>query len=412
MIPFLTRAPLGAIAAQFGTPFYLYDAPAMVANARELRAALPGSVDLLYCVKANANRAVIELLGRETQGLDVSSGGELAFVTSLGFPGENISFAGPGKRPEELRLAVRAGCSISVESPLELARIVDVAREEGRRARIAVRVNPSQTSKAFAMRMGGHASAFGVPEEDMLAVVRRALDAPEVEVAGLHVFAGTQCLEPAALAENARQTLELAAHMMAETGAALTHVNLGGGLGVPYFAGQPDLTPSEAGKALTPVLEAVRLQDARFSSMRFVLELGRFLTGRFGIYVARVLDVKETRGKRIVVLDGGMNHVFPATGNFGQLVKKNYPIVNLTRDGDATPQEVVGPLCTPIDSLARELAIPTPEVGDLIGFLHVGAYSFAASPLLFLGHPTPPELLWDGTDTRLVRRSFTMDHFA
>ncbi len=146
--------------------------------------------------------------------------------------------------------------------------------------------------------------------------------------------------------------------------------------------------------------------------MRFVLELGRFLTGRFGVYVARVNDVKETRGKRIVVLDGGMNHVFPATGNFGQLVKKNYPIVNLTREGEPCLQDVVGPLCTPIDSLARELPLPRTEIGDLIAFLHVGAYSYAASPLLFLGHATPPELLWDGTATRIVRPSFAMDHFA
>jgi diaminopimelate decarboxylase len=412
VIPFRTAAPLADIAAKHGTPFYLYDGPAMLAHARALRGVLPPYVDLLYCVKANANRALVELFGKETHGLDVSSGGELAFVRGLGFPGEGISFAGPGKRAEELRLAVRAGASISVESPLELERLVAIAAEENRTARVSIRVNPKSTSKSFAMRMGGHASAFGVPEEDALPVVRRAMEAPGVALQGLHVFAGTQCLEAHVLAENAKQTLDLAAELMGATGARFDHVNLGGGFGVPYFEGQPDLDPREAGRALGLALEERRLQDARFAAMRFVLELGRFFVGRFGVYVARVNDVKETRGKRIVILDGGMNHVFPATGNFGQLVKKNYPIVNLSREGEPCPQDVVGPLCTPIDSLARELALPAAEVGDLIGFLHVGAYSYAASPLLFLGHPTPPELLWDGAEARVVRPSFTMGHFA
>jgi diaminopimelate decarboxylase len=412
VIPFRTAAPLADIAAKYGTPFYLYDGPAMIAHTRALRAVLPPYVDLLYCVKANANRAVVELLGKETQGLDVSSGGELAFVRGLGFPGEGISFAGPGKRAEELRLAVRAGASVSIESPLELERVIAIAAEEGRTARVSVRVNPKSTSKSFGMRMGGQASAFGVAEEDAAPVLRRAMEARGVALEGLHVFAGTQCLEAQALADNARQTLDLAAELMGSTGARFDHVNLGGGFGVPYFEGQPDLDPREAGRAVGLALEERRVQDARFAPMRFVLELGRFLVGRFGVYVASVNDVKETRGKRIVVLDGGMNHVFPATGNFGQLVKKNYPIVNLSRDGEPCPQEVVGPLCTPIDSLARELALPAAEVGDLMAFLHVGAYSYAASPLLFLGHPTPPELLWDGSEARVARPSFTMGHFA
>jgi diaminopimelate decarboxylase len=412
MIAFRTGAPIADLAATHGTPFYVYDAQAIVAQARALRASLPPHVDLLYCVKANANRALVTLLGPEVQGLDVSSGGELAFVRSLGFSGACVSFAGPGKGVPELRLAIREGASISVESPTELERLITLAAEEGRTARVALRVNPKSTSKSFGMRMGGHASAFGVPEEDAVPVLRRALDAPGIALEGFHVFAGTQCLEAAALAENARQTLDLAAELMSATGAAFKHVNLGGGFGVPYFEGQPDLDPAEAGRAVAAVIEERRMQDARFSSMRFVLELGRFLIGRFGAYVARVVDVKETRGKRIVVLDGGMNHVFPATGNFGQLVKKNYPIVNLSREGAPVAQDVVGPLCTPIDSLARELPLPAAEIGDLIAFLHVGAYSYAASPLLFLGHPTPPELLWDGASATVVRPSFAMGHFA
>ena len=412
MIPFLTDAPLEELAARIDAPFYLYDGPAMVAHARELRAALPSCVDLLYCVKANANRSLVELLVPEVQGLDVSSGGELAFMRGLGIPGPFMSFAGPGKSLPELRLAIRERASISVESETELHRIVSVASQQGTKASIAIRVNPKHTSKLFGMRMGGQASAFGVPEEDAAAVVRQAMASPHIDLDGLHVFAGTQCLEASALAENARQTLDLAAALMTETGASFRHVNLGGGFGVPYFEGQPDLAPEVGGAAIAGVLEDRRLQDTRFSQMRFVLELGRFFVGRFGAYVARVIDVKETRGKRIVVLDGGMNHVFPATGNFGQLVKKNYPIVNLSRVDDPCLQDVVGPLCTPIDSLAREAVLPRCRIGDAIAFLHVGAYSYAASPLLFLGHPTPQELLWNGVDARVVRPSFTMGHFA
>jgi diaminopimelate decarboxylase len=237
--------------------------------------------------------------------------------------------------------------------------------------------------------------------DSMARAVKIARAEPNVRLAGIHVFAGTQCLEASAILENLRGTLEIARRLCDEHDVSPEYVNLGGGFGIPYFAGQDAIDVDALSRGVGEELKKFRAAQPRFGKTRFILELGRFMIGMFGAYVARVTEIKETRGKRYVILDGGMNHCFPATGNFGQLVKKNYPVRNLTRGGaqelegeaDGPAQEVCGPLCTPMDSMARAVKIARAEPGDLIAFLHSGAYSYAASPLLFLSHDTPLELV-------------------
>jgi diaminopimelate decarboxylase len=389
------------LARAHGTPYYLYDLDAALAHLASLRASLPSSVDLFYCVKANGNRKVLEAFKPHVAGLDLSSAGELDMAIAAGYDPKRASLAGPGKTHEELERAVRGGCGIiSLESVAELGRLGKVARAEGKRQDVTLRINPMETPKEFAMRMGGGASQFGVPEEEASAALDAVLAEPGVRLVGIHIYAGTQCLEERALVDNMKGSLEIIARIAEEKKLEPEVVNLGGGFGIPYFTGQAAVDTVSLGRAIGDHLETWRASHPRFAKARFIFELGRFLIGRYGAYVARVTEIKETRGKRFVILDGGMHHCFPATGNFGQLVKKNYPVRNLTRGGetelessDNAPQELCGPLCTPMDSMARAVRIAKAEPGDLIGFFASGAYSFAASPLLFLSHDTPLELL-------------------
>jgi diaminopimelate decarboxylase len=387
-----------ALAERYGTPLYLYDLDAATAHLLRLRAALPGFVDVYYCVKANPNRAVLEAFRPHVAGSDISSAGELELGVAAGYAAGAMSLAGPGKTDEELRRAVGAGLGLlSLESVAELARAARAAAALGRRQPVTVRINPAATPRGFAMRMGGGASQFGVAEEDAPAALDAVLAEPRVKLCGLHVYAGTQCLEPGAILDGARATLAIVRRLTASHDLSPAVVNLGGGFGIPYFEGQEGLALEPLARDLGALLVAAREAEPRLAATRFVLELGRYLIGPFGVYVTRVTEVKKTRGKRFVILDGGMHHCFPATGNFGQLVKKNYPVANLSRGGGASePQELCGPLCTPLDSMARAAPMPRAEPGDLIGIFSCGAYALSASPVLFLGHDTPAELIRSG----------------
>lgn len=384
-----------------GTPYYLYDLDAALAHLGVLRSHLPSEVDVFYCVKANGNRRVLEAFRENVAGLDLSSAGELDMAIAAGYDPKRMSIAGPGKTTEDLERCVKGGVGIiSLESMAELDRLAKVAKEKNVVQGVTLRINPAETPKEFAMRMGGGASQFGVPEEEASAALDKVLATENVKLLGLHIYAGTQCLEERALVDNMIGSLTIAGRLAEEKNLTPEFMNLGGGFGIPYFTGQKAVDTASLARAIGGKLSEWRAQNPRFAKTRFIFELGRFLIGRFGVYVARVTEIKETRGKRFVILDGGMHHCFPATGNFGQLVKKNYPVKNLSRGGDAdleseanAPQEVCGPLCTPMDSMARGVRIPKAEPGDLVGFFASGAYSFAASPLLFLSHDTPIELL-------------------
>jgi len=400
-----SKLDLEAIAKEHKTPLYVYDMDAAIAQARALRAALPSCIDLLYCAKANANKAVLSGFIPHVSGLDISSAGELDLAVAVGWKPSVMSFAGPGKSEDELERAISAGVHvISVESPTELRRASAIATRLGKEQSITLRVNPMSAPKEFPMKMGGLPSQFGVPEEQADEVMAEALRTKGIRVVGVHVFSGTNCLEPRAIVDNAQGTLAIASRLAEAHDLHPEIVNLGGGFGVPYFPGQEPMDVAALGKAVGDAVSAFREQNPRFAKTRFLLELGRFMVAEFGVYVTRVLDVKETRGKRFAILDGGMHHCFPATGNFGQVIKKNFPVANASRPGEKTePHEIVGPLCTPIDSMARALELARAEIGDLVVFDRCGAYSYAASPLLFLSHDTPPELVLQDGRITLVR---------
>ena len=398
--------PIGLLAERYGTPLYVYDAQVLDRQWRLLRGALPAEFTIAYSVKANPNPAILEYFLARHCDLEIASAGEFHASLRAGCPPGRIFFAGPGKTDAELELVLKDGIGeIHAESMGEIARIIAIADRLAVRAPVAVRVNPGATAQGGAMRMGGKPAPFGIDEEALDPALELLLSTPTIEVRGVHLFAGTQILDYAVLVAQYRKGLEIAERVARRLGHPLATVDFGGGLGIPYFEGEQELDIGRLGAELGQLMTNVRPQQA-FSGTRFVVEPGRYLVGEAGIYVARVIDVKVSRGKRFLILDGGMNHHLAASGNLGQVIKRNFPIAVLNRLDDASrePVDVVGPLCTPLDTLARDIRLPAARVGDLVGIFQSGAYGRTASPVLFLSHPTPPEVLVDAGTDRLIRR--------
>lgn len=370
--------------AEHGSPLFVYD-PAIVADrVRAFRASFP-AVDLHYAIKANPHPALLQAVAPLVDGLDVASAGELDKALRVK-PAGAISFAGPGKRDAELEAAITAGATLNVESEGEAARALAIGGRLGTAPRLAVRVNPDMELKGSGMKMGGRPSPFGVDAERAAALVR-AIVAGGGDWRGFHIFAGSQALDSQALIETQAATLALAERLSDEAGHMPPLVNLGGGFGIPHFAGDTPIDLAAIGAALGDALSRTRL------SSTFAIELGRWLVGESGVYLTRVIDRKESRGETFLVVDGGLHHQLAASGNFGTVVRRNYPVAVTHRMAEAGDEEVsvVGCLCTPLDRLADKVALPHADVGDTIAIFIAGAYGATASPGLFLGHPPAVE---------------------
>lgn len=383
---------LARLAERVGaTPFYAYDRALVVARMAALRSLLPQEIKLHYSIKANPMPAVVGLMAGLADGLDVASGGELATALDTGFDPEHISFAGPGKSTPELRRAIASGVCLNAESLGEIVRIAEQAEALGIAPRVVLRVNPDFELKSSGMRMSGGAKPFGIDAEkipDALAQLR----AFGIDPLGLHIFSGSQSLRAEAIVEAHARSFELALRLADDCALAPRMLNLGAGFGIPYFPGEAalDLTPVVNG--LAEWLPRVR---ASLGDVRVSLESGRYLVGEAGVYVARVIDRKESRGQVFLVTDGGLHHHLAASGNFGQVIRKNYPLAIGNRMGSAERETVtvVGPLCTPLDVLGERMELPVAREGDLVVVFQSGAYGLTASPTAFLGHPAPLEVL-------------------
>ncbi|NEX21019.1 pyridoxal-dependent decarboxylase, exosortase A system-associated [Thiorhodococcus mannitoliphagus] len=374
------------------TPFYAYDRALISARIAQLRQAMPDQIHLHYAIKANPMPAVVQHLAGLVDGFDVASGGELKTVLDTPMPPNQISFAGPAKSPIELRQAIAAGIVINLESERELLAAVQAGEALGIRPKVAVRVNPDFELKSSGMKMSGGPKQFGIDAEQVPAVLGR-MKTMDLEFIGFHIFSGSQNLRAEAISEAQEKTLELAMRLALEAPAPVRALNLGGGFGIPYFPGEQPLDLAAVGARLSELLPAARhaLPDTEL-----IIELGRFIIGEAGVYVCRVVERKLSRGQVFLVTDGGLHHHLAASGNFGQVIRKNYPVLvaNRVESGDEPETaSVVGPLCTPLDLLADKMLLGHAREGDLIAVMQSGAYGLTASPTAFLGHPPPVEVL-------------------
>lgn len=397
--------PLTALAERFGTPLFVYDAALLRRAYRELAGAVAGFAAVDYSVKANPNPAVIRVFREEGAGAEIASGAEFDAAVTAGVPPERILFAGPGKSAADLDRVIAGGIGeIHLENREEMLRVAAAAERHGATVRVALRINPGATAQGGAMRMGGKPSPFGFDEEGMDAAVAAVEAQGRLRLVGLHLFAGTQGLKAETLLGQWAYGLRLAAQIARQIGRPLETIDLGGGLGIPYFSGDAPLDLAAIRAGLPPLIETVRA-DPLLAKARVVLEPGRYLAGPAGVYVARVLAVKESRGHRFVITDGGMHHHLAASGNLGQIVKRDFPVVAVGQaKGEGTaPCIVSGPLCTPLDVLARAALLPPLAEGDLVAVLQSGAYGLTASPTGFLSHPVPAEVLVDGSCAEMIR---------
>ncbi|MEQ1498315.1 MAG: pyridoxal-dependent decarboxylase, exosortase A system-associated [Novosphingobium sp.] len=379
------------VAEAGSTPLFVYSAERIRRRVGELLHALPPSVALHYAVKANPYMPVLQLMSELVDGFDIASAGELGLAMAAGVDPARISFAGPGKRTAELEAAIAAGVTLNLESEGEAVRALEAGDRLGITPRLAIRVNPPFDLKGSGMKMGGGAKPFGVDAECVPAMARAVISSG-AEWRGFHIFAGSQALSADAIIDAQAQALALAGDLAEQTGVALPHCNLGGGFGIPYFPGDEPIDLVKIGEALSTALEqrAEVLQNTQFC-----VELGRYLVGEAGVYLTEIVDRKRSHEELFLVVDGGLHHQLAASGNFGTVVRRNYPVAIASRMDEAADEvaSVVGCLCTPLDRLAEKGQFPRADVGDLVAVFCAGAYGASASPAQFLGHGPAKEML-------------------
>ncbi|ARQ68470.1 type III PLP-dependent enzyme [Streptomyces marincola] len=394
--------PVSRIAAEFGTPLYLYDADVLRSGYQRLRAALHPAVDIFLSLKANPNVSVCGYLGSLGAGAEISSMTELLTVRRAGIDPRNVIFLGPGKTRAELEACVQAGLyAIVCESLDEVRQVDEIAAAADRDVPVMLRVNPDFSARGTGLTMGGKPRQFGV-DVAQLRGARAALSGlRRVRVRGIHAYLGTRFLKAEDIVGNTEQVLATAAGLADDLRIPLDTVDFGGGFGVAYFDNEKDLdiesTVAGINAAVEPFVRA-------HPGVRLINELGRYLTAWCGTYVVRVLYVKESQGERFAIADGGTNHHMAAVG-VGSFVKRNFPLRSLTRHTDEPTGKytVTGPLCTPNDVIGKKVLLPEVAAGDLLGVERSGAYGPSASPGHFLSHGFPAEVMVLNGEAHLIR---------
>ena len=373
------------------TPFYAHDRQKISERIALLRQHLPEGILLHYAMKANPMPALVQHVAGLVDGMDVASAGEMRVALDTVLPPDSISFAGPGKKEHELRSAIAAGVMLNLESAREMEAVAQLGASLGIRPKVAIRINPDFELKSSGMKMGGGPQPFGIDAECVPDVLRR-LAMLGLDFMGFHIFSGSQNLNAAALQEAHAKSLQLGIRLAEYVPSPPRWLNIGGGFGVPYFPGERALDLAAVGENLQRLMPEVQRQ---LPDARIAIELGRYIVAEAGIYVCRVLERKISRGQVFLITDGGLHHHLAASGNFGQVIRKNYPVIigNKVRGAEREVVSVTGPLCTPLDRLADQLPMAKASAGDLVVVLQSGAYGLSASPVAFLGHPAPIEVL-------------------
>jgi diaminopimelate decarboxylase len=373
------------------TPFYAYDRQLMTSRVAELRLAMPADLKIHYAMKANPMPAVVQHMASIVDGLDLASAGEMKVALDTTMRPENISMAGPGKRPQELSQAIAAGITINIESFHELETIAQLSIKTGIPAQVTVRINPAFELKSSGMKMGGGPKQFGIDEEQLPAVLKR-IKALELDFNGFHIYSGSQNLSASAISEAQQKSIHLAMLLAEHCPTPLKKLNIGGGYGIPYFPGDTALNIHQVGDALAEAMAHFKTEQPQ---AEVIIELGRYLVGEAGIYVCQIIDKKLSRGQTFLVADGGLHHHLAASGNFGQVIRKNYPVAIGNKMAVAKKEvaSIVGPLCTPLDILADKMELPVAEIGDFVVVYQSGAYGYTASPIQFLSQPGCTEVL-------------------
>ena len=374
-----------------GTPCYIYDRKQIKINIIALKTLLPKKIKLHYAIKANPMPNLVAHAANYLDGLDVASHQELLTALSTGIEPSKVSIAGPGKTEKSLLAAITSGVVINVESKTELVRVQKIASLHKNQANVAFRINPDFELKGAAMKMSGGPKQFGIDAE-VFSEIFSMVNEQSINFVGFHIFSGSQNLSVDALLDSYRKSLELAFVLSKQINVIPKQINIGGGIGINYHSGQVPVDIQSLCLGLHKLLDefAKNLIDTEVQ-----LELGRFLVANAGMYLCKIVDIKESRGKTFWVCDGGMHHHLANSGNLGQVFRKNYPVflANCIESKLTHHVDIVGPLCTPLDIIASNICLPSGEIGDYVAVMLSGAYGASASPQGFLSQGEALEVL-------------------
>lgn len=409
---FSTKEVIQKIAEEHGTPFYLYDAHVLSKSFLALREALPKEVDIFYSIKANPNIALCSQLRKLGSCAELCSFYEIQAALKAGFTPENIIFVGPAKTDKEIVACLELGIyALVCESQHELKRISELARQRNITARVALRINPSHVSKTALLKMGGKPSQFGMDEEQVFNNKDYFISMPNIQIMGIHIYNGTRILTADTIVENTQYILELASRLSTDWQIKFEMIDIGGGLGIPYFDNEEELNINELKIKLEPI---IKQYIANFPQTRIILESGRYLVATCGALVSRIVDIKHSKGEQFAITDGGTNCHMAAVG-VGSFIKRNFPIKAVRQNENLSDgfeeYNITGPLCTPGDLIGKQVLLPTLTIGDFILVINSGAYGPTASPVMFLSHGFPAEILYQTDNFRLIRERFTEEEF-
>lgn len=393
----MTPAALIKAAESFGTPLYVYDLEAVLARTAELNALFSGRFGISYAIKANPNAALLAALQPEIATFDASSFAEVQRALTAGMPAERISFSGPAKRPLEITGALDAGIGeLIIESLPEARQASAHAQRTGRRQPCLVRINPLKVPRRFGASMAGTASQFGIDEEQIGDILPQIRDLPGLALIGFHIYSGTNCLDPTAIAENFAIFAGIFRQAQNVTGITVERLVFGSGFGIPYLPDESVLDHAALPGLINPIVDDL-LSEPAFAGAACNLELGRWLIGPFGWLLTSVVAAKTSRGSEIRACDAGFNNHLAACGMMGSVFRRNWVYRNLSNpEGVSGTYTLVGPLCTTIDRLAVDVEMPEPRVGDILAVDGSGAYGLTASPSRFISHPEPREVVAQG----------------
>ena len=387
---------LRAVVRDFGTPCYVYFMDQVRDRVARVRTAFGNRFRISYAVKCNPNGALLSRLRSVVDMLDVSSAGEVWRAVSAGWDPARVSFTGPAKTAAELQTSVDMALGeIILESIDEAILLNRLAEQAGMRQRVLVRIGPQRIPRGFGLNMSGKPSQFGIDEEDVDHAIQAIESLAYLDLYGFHIYSGSQCLNAEAIAENYGIFIDVFKRVCRARNVSPRRLIFGSGIGIPYFDTDTPVDLTVVAERTNPAVDALK-QDPLFADAELVLEMGRYLVGEAGVYLTRVVRMKRSRGVAIGICDGGMNHHLAAAGHLGTLIQRNYRMLKITGDNQAIPEDaytLVGPLCTTIDTLGRQVKFNGLEAGDVIGILSSGAYGVSASPIHFISHPPPKEII-------------------
>lgn len=379
------------IIKEYKSPMYLYDGGIIKNQYAKLKECLPEQFEIFFSMKANPLLGICQLMRSLGSRIEVASEGELHTALAAGFPAQDIIFTSPGKTVEELSYAIDEEIySINVESFEELEIIQKIALEKSKRVNVSIRINPDYDALGAGIKMSGGATQFGIDYKQVMDGINALVHLPNINIIGIHVYMGTQMLNADNIVSTMEKTFEMALKICEKTGINLKFLDLGGGFGIPYFKNdqQLDLEAMKSG-----INRIWNQYCNKFRDVRIAVESGRFLVAESGRFLTKVLYCKKTKDQTFIVCDGGSN--FHANSAFlGRYIRNNFSMTILGKENETVfVTNVVGPLCTPTDVIGQKVMLPEAEPGDILTVEKSGAYGLTNSPVLFLSHPQPAEVL-------------------